>query len=101
MHHSRMDAAVAVDAQTAPTATWKTAQDAVSHIAHTHYRLLRETRETTAPHTKTLTVPPCLAALTRRAPRGASRLSSPFASVSPFLRVKVFSALSVSSLRLC
>jgi len=34
----RMDAAVAVDAQPAPTATWKTAQTAVSHSAHTLYR---------------------------------------------------------------
>jgi hypothetical protein len=30
-----MDAAVAVDAQTASTATWKTAQPAVFHSAHT------------------------------------------------------------------
>jgi hypothetical protein len=29
--HRRMDAAVTVDAQNAPTATWKTAQTAVSH----------------------------------------------------------------------
>jgi len=29
----RMDAAVAVDAQNAPTATWKTAKNAVSHSA--------------------------------------------------------------------
>jgi hypothetical protein len=29
--HRRMDAAVSVDAQNAPTATWKTAQYAVSH----------------------------------------------------------------------
>jgi hypothetical protein len=34
-----MDAAVAVDAQNAPTATWKTAENAVSHSAHTHHRL--------------------------------------------------------------
>jgi len=32
---TRMDAAVPVDAQNAPTATWKTAQSAVSHSAHT------------------------------------------------------------------
>jgi len=38
--HTRMDAAVTVDAQTAPTATWKTAQSAVSHSAHTHHPLL-------------------------------------------------------------
>ena len=54
----RMDAAVAVDAQNAPTATWKTAQHAVSHSAHTHHRLvnLREMRieptTTTPPHTQ-------------------------------------------------
>jgi hypothetical protein len=46
----RMDAAVTVDAQNAPTATWKTAQDAVSHSAHTHHRQR-------APHTKNLTLP--------------------------------------------
>jgi hypothetical protein len=33
-----MDAAGAVDAQNAPTAPWKTAQNAVSHSAHTHHR---------------------------------------------------------------
>src|SRR5438093_9924592 len=27
-----------VDAKTAPTRTWKTAQNAVSHSAHTHHR---------------------------------------------------------------
>jgi putative transposase len=31
-----MDAAVSVDAQNAPTETWKTAQTAVSHIVHSH-----------------------------------------------------------------
>ena len=35
---TRMDAAGAVDAQNAPTAPWKTAQNAVSHSAHTHHR---------------------------------------------------------------
>ena len=35
----RMDAAVPVDAQNASTATWKTAQNAVSHSAHTHHCL--------------------------------------------------------------
>ena len=35
----RMDAAGAVDAQNAPTAPWKTAQNAVSHSAHTHHPL--------------------------------------------------------------
>jgi hypothetical protein len=33
-----MDAAGAVDAHCAPTAPWKTAQNAVSHSAHSHYR---------------------------------------------------------------
>ena len=33
-----MDAAGAVDAQNAPTAPWKTAQNAVSHSAHPHPR---------------------------------------------------------------
>ena len=32
-----MDAAGAVDAQNAPTAPWKTAQNAVSHSAHTQH----------------------------------------------------------------
>jgi len=42
----RMDAAVSVDAQNAPTGTWKTAQNAVSHSAHTHHRRLgRKTEE--------------------------------------------------------
>jgi hypothetical protein len=45
--NARMDAAVTVDAQNAPTATWKTAQNAVSHNAHTHHRS----------HTKFLTLP--------------------------------------------
>jgi hypothetical protein len=36
----RMDAAVAVDAQNAPTVTWKTAQNAVSHSAHAHHQRL-------------------------------------------------------------
>jgi len=34
-----MDAAVAMDAKTASPATWKTAQNAVSHSAHPHYSL--------------------------------------------------------------
>jgi Integrase core domain len=33
-----MDAAGAVDAQNAPTAPWKTAENAVSHSAHPHHR---------------------------------------------------------------
>ncbi len=43
---ARMDAAVTVDAQNAPTATWKTAQNAVSHSAHTHHRLAHEIPDT-------------------------------------------------------
>src|SRR6185295_18654476 len=35
---ARVDAAVRMDAQNAPTRTWKTAQDAVSHSAHMHHR---------------------------------------------------------------
>ena len=42
----RLDAAVAVDAQNAPPATWKTAQNAVSHSAHTHHRLTHEIPDT-------------------------------------------------------
>ena len=58
----RMDAAVPMDAKNAPTGTWKTAQTAVSHSAHTHDRV-RERRKTdtddvnTASHTKFLTLP--------------------------------------------
>src|SRR5262245_29041359 len=61
--HPRMDAAVSVDAQNAPTNTWKTAQHAVSHSAHTLQRLVaEEDRRTnytvnTASHTKFLTLP--------------------------------------------
>ena len=32
--NTRMDAAVPVDAQNAPTGTWTTAQNAVSHSVH-------------------------------------------------------------------
>jgi putative transposase len=47
----RMDAAVPVDAQTAPTGTWTTAQNAVSHSAHTHHRFTkRKTEETNPAH---------------------------------------------------
>jgi hypothetical protein len=45
-----MDTAGAVDAQNAPTAPWKTAQNAVSHSAHTRRRQY-------ASHTKFLTLP--------------------------------------------
>jgi hypothetical protein len=37
-----MDTAGAVDAEDAPTAPWKTAQNAVSHSAHSHPRLWNE-----------------------------------------------------------
>ena len=56
-----MDAAVAVDAQNAPTATWKTAQTAVSHSAHTPHRRAEHENEEhdgqPASHTKILTLP--------------------------------------------
>ncbi len=55
--HPRMDAAVPVDAQDAPTGTWKTAQNAVSHSAHTHHRFTKRKTEETAPHTECLTLP--------------------------------------------
>jgi hypothetical protein len=60
-----MDAAGAVDAQTASTAPWKTAQTAVSHSAHTHHRLVGEGRRVltvTASHTKFRTPPSAPAA---------------------------------------
>jgi hypothetical protein len=40
--NARVDAAVPADAENAPTGTWKTAQNAVSHSAHTHHRAVRE-----------------------------------------------------------
>jgi hypothetical protein len=40
-----MDAARAVDAENAPTAPWKTAQNAVSHSAHTHHRFTAKRNE--------------------------------------------------------
>ena len=46
--NARMDAAVTVDAQNAPTATWKPAQNAGSHSAHTHHRLTHEISDTPA-----------------------------------------------------
>ncbi len=48
----RMDAAVPVDAQTAPTGTWKTAQPAVSHRAHTHHPCRVTKEETRLTHKK-------------------------------------------------
>ena len=56
----RMDAAFAMDAQNAPTATWKTAQRAVSHSVHTPHSLVRkeQSNETDhASHTEFLTLP--------------------------------------------
>jgi len=54
----RMDAAVPVDAQNAPTATWKTAQNAVSHSAHTPQRLSgAERREATTGNRLTHEIP--------------------------------------------
>jgi hypothetical protein len=41
-----MDAAGAVDAQNASTAPWKTAQNAVSHSAHTHSRFRSKKNKT-------------------------------------------------------
>jgi hypothetical protein len=57
----RMDAAGPADAKSASTVPWKTAQTAVSHSAHTHYRL-------TAPHTKKLTLPAPLLTILAHAP---------------------------------
>jgi hypothetical protein len=71
--HRRMDAAGAVDAKTAPTAPWKTAQNAVSHSAHTHDRFSskKEENEDRQPalHTKFLTVPRNIAPTRRSLPR--------------------------------
>ena len=56
-----MDPAVPMDAKNAPTGTWKTAEDAVSHSAHTHHRPGERKPEELAlnhvPHTKFLTLP--------------------------------------------
>ncbi len=60
---ARMDAAVRVDAQNAPTETWKTAQNAVSHSDHTHHHFEEERNQernyniNSASHTKFLTLP--------------------------------------------
>jgi len=40
-----MDAAIPVDAKNAPTGIWKTAQNAVSHSAHTRQHLLYEEKK--------------------------------------------------------
>jgi hypothetical protein len=59
-----MDAAVPLDAENAPTGTWKTAKNAVSHSAHTHHRFVGEEDRknriydvNTVSHTKFLTLP--------------------------------------------
>jgi len=55
-----MDAAGTVDAQNAPTVPWKTAQNAVSHSAHTHHSFVRREKSQEpnhASHTKSLTLP--------------------------------------------
>jgi len=53
---ARMDAAGPVDAKTASTGPWKTAQTAVSHSAHTPSRFHGED-EINRPHTEFLTLP--------------------------------------------
>jgi hypothetical protein len=85
----RMDAAVPVDAQNAPTATWKTAQNAVSHSAHTHDRLYREERteprRSPGPHTKFLTLPTALVNVPRDMTGRASEpfVRDPFRGLDP------------------
>jgi hypothetical protein len=62
--HTRLDAVGPVDAQNAPTEPWKTAQNAVSHSAHTP-RVCQENRTASnekhdvnhVSHTKFLTLP--------------------------------------------
>ena len=63
--HPRMDAAVPAGAQNAPTATWKTANTAVSHSAHTQHSFVRRegTKDDHASHTEFLTLPSALALL--------------------------------------
>src|SRR6187549_523598 len=46
----RMDAAVPMDAKNAPTGTWKTAENTVSHSAHTHRRHWTEDSEERLTH---------------------------------------------------
>src|SRR5947208_2221196 len=48
---ARMDAAVPMDAKNAPTGTWKTAQNTVSHSAHTHHRFRRRKEQNEKPST--------------------------------------------------
>jgi hypothetical protein len=80
----RMDAAVPVDAKNAPTGPWKTAQNAVSHSAHTH-------RRQHALHTKNLTLPGKPATWQATASRsGAFRGESVVKNDSRFARSAVF-----------
>jgi hypothetical protein len=44
-----MDAAIPVDAKNAPTGIWKTAQNAVSHSAHTQHPFDEEERRPKRP----------------------------------------------------
>jgi len=90
--HARMDAAGSMDAQTASTAPWKTAQDAVSHTAHTHHRFRskKEQNEDRQPalHTKFLTLLFALTAQPARTDRAVSshRPRSPFARLHDLRR---------------
>src|SRR5262245_271799 len=52
-----MDGAIPVDAKNAPTGIWKTAQNAVSHTAHTH-RLLRMKKNEDPRDRRSPTCPP-------------------------------------------
>src|SRR5215208_2795469 len=90
--HTRVDAAVAADAENAPTATWKTARGAVSHSAHTHHRLVGEARPqiriygvNPASHTKFLTLPRSMSAFLNRlvAPTTTSRSHGPWHRFAP------------------
>src|SRR5687767_8292136 len=76
--HARMDAAGSMDAQTASTAPWKTAQDAVSHSAHTHHRFRsrKEQNEDRQPalHTKFLTLLAVMARVSPFAPTSVRTL---------------------------
>jgi hypothetical protein len=75
--HRRVDAAVPVDAQNAPTETWKTAQSAVSHSAHTHHSFVRKEKSNEpdhASHTKILTLPFCHVSLQLSTTNGIAQL---------------------------
>ena len=69
---TRMDAAGAVDAQTASTAPWKTAQNAVSHSAHTQNQL------TSPAHKKPDTPQPTRSATQRSAMHTVSHIVREF-----------------------